>query len=68
MIELSKPAKRFVVLPCGLDRATNRTDAIVWDEPFYVAYLWATGLDHPMRREVTLAGEIDWQKSCRPVV
>jgi len=34
----------------------NRTDTAVWDEPFYAAYLTATGLDHPMRGEVIAAG------------
>lgn len=37
----------------------NRTDCAVWDEPFYAAYLAATGLDHPMRDEVMAAGETD---------
>jgi hypothetical protein len=30
----------------------NRPDCAVVDEPFYAAYLHATGLDHPMRAEV----------------
>lgn len=30
----------------------NRADCVVSDEPFYAAYLAATGLDHPMRDEV----------------
>ncbi|HEY2356872.1 MAG TPA: hypothetical protein VGH86_05445 [Phenylobacterium sp.] len=30
----------------------NRPDCAVVDEPFYAAYLAATGLDHPMRAEV----------------
>jgi len=33
-----------------------RTDCAVWDEPFYAAYLSATGLDHPMRAEILAAG------------
>ena len=36
-----------------------RGDCAVWDEPFYAAYLTATGLDHPMRAEVIAAGEAD---------
>ncbi|MBE3636820.1 sulfotransferase-like domain-containing protein [Mangrovicoccus algicola] len=36
-----------------------RTDAAVWDEPFYAAYLEATGLDHPMREEIIAAGPRD---------
>ena len=34
-------------------------DFAVWDEPFYAAYLEATGLDHPMRAEVLGAHERD---------
>lgn len=34
----------------------QRSDCSVVDEPFYAAYLAATGLDHPMRDEV-LAGQ-----------
>ncbi len=37
----------------------NRTDCAIWDEPFYAAYLAATGLDHPMRDEIIAAGETD---------
>ena len=33
-----------------------RGDCVVWDEPFYAAYLAATGIDHPMRDEVIAAG------------
>ncbi len=40
----------------------NRADCGVWDEPFYAAYLAATGIDHPMRDEVIAAGETDWRK------
>jgi hypothetical protein len=39
----------------------NRPDAAVVDEPFYAAYLAATGLDHPMRDEVLAAQPTDWQ-------
>ncbi|CAB4874658.1 MAG: HAD family hydrolase [Actinobacteria bacterium] len=39
-----------------------RGDCAVWDEPFYAAYLAATGIDHPMRDEVVAAGECDPQK------
>lgn len=31
---------------------SSRADSAVSDEPFYAAYLKATGLDHPMREEV----------------
>lgn len=37
----------------------NRADCAVWDEPFYAAYLAATGLDHPMRAEILAAHETD---------
>jgi hypothetical protein len=36
-----------------------RGDTAVWDEPFYAAYLSVTGLAHPMRAEITAAGETD---------
>jgi hypothetical protein len=36
-----------------------RGDCQVWDEPFYAAYLQATGMDHPMRDEVIAAGLTD---------
>lgn len=36
-----------------------RGDCAVRDEPFYAAYLAATGLDHPMRAAVIAAGETD---------
>lgn len=37
----------------------NRPDTAIWDEPFYAAYLAATGLDHPLRTEILRAGEPD---------
>lgn len=39
----------------------NRADCVVSDEPFYAAYLAATGLDHPMRDEVLQSQPNDWQ-------
>ena len=39
-----------------------RGDCAVWDEPFYAAYLAATGIDHPLRDEVIAAGECDPEK------
>ena len=36
-----------------------RGDCAVWDEPFYAAYLAATGLDHPMRALILAAGQTD---------
>ena len=32
-----------------------RGDCAVWDEPFYAAYLEATGIDHPMAAEIIAA-------------
>ncbi|MEO1016911.1 MAG: HAD family hydrolase [Pseudomonadota bacterium] len=40
----------------------NRTDTMVWDEPFYGFYLQQTGIDHPMREIVLAAVETDWKK------
>lgn len=39
----------------------NRADCVVSDEPFYAAYLAATGLDHPMRAEVLRSQPNDWR-------
>lgn len=36
-----------------------RGDCAVWDEPFYAAYLAATGLDHPMRADILATGLTD---------
>ncbi|MGP3696635.1 sulfotransferase-like domain-containing protein [Rhodobacter sp. NSM] len=36
-----------------------RGDCGIWDEPFYAAYLKATGSDHPMRSEIIAAHETD---------
>jgi hypothetical protein len=38
-----------------------RADCAVTDEPFYAAYLVATGLIHPMREEVIAAQPSDWR-------
>ncbi len=38
-----------------------RGDCAVMDEPFYAAFLGATGLDHPMRAEVLAAQPNDWR-------
>jgi hypothetical protein len=39
----------------------QRSDCRVVDEPFYAAYLQATGLDHPMRDEVLASQSQDYQ-------
>lgn len=48
----------------------NRADCTAVDEPFYAAYLAATGLDHPMREEILasqpndISAAIKGLKSC----
>ncbi|HXL98885.1 MAG TPA: hypothetical protein VN932_03070, partial [Rhizomicrobium sp.] len=39
----------------------NRADTCVVDEPFYAAYLAATGIDHPLRAESLAAQPTDWR-------
>ncbi|MFT4264751.1 MAG: HAD family hydrolase [Nocardioides sp.] len=39
----------------------NRADCTVVDEPFYAAYLAATGLDHPGRDDVIASQPTDWR-------
>ena len=39
----------------------NRADTTVVDEPFYAAYLAATGEDHPMRGAVLASQPTDWR-------
>ena len=38
-----------------------RSDCAVVDEPFYAAYLAATGLAHPMRDEILASQPTDWR-------
>jgi len=40
----------------------NRPDTAVIDEPFYAAYLAATGFDHPMREESIASQPTDWRE------
>ena len=40
----------------------NRPDTSVLDEPFYAAYLAATGVDHPMRAETLASQPADWRE------
>ena len=40
----------------------NRPDTAVSDEPFYAAFLAATGFDHPMREEVMVSQPTDWRE------
>ena len=37
----------------------NRADFAVWDEPFYAPYLFASGIDHPMRDDILKQHETD---------
>jgi hypothetical protein len=37
----------------------SRTDCSVVDEPFYAAYLSATGIQHPMYQDIIKQGEVD---------
>ena len=39
----------------------SRADAAVSDEPFYAAYLAASGLRHPMREDVLASQPLDWR-------
>ena len=43
----------------------QRADCVVSDEPFYAAYLAATGFDHPMRAEVLASQPNDWREVAR---
>ena len=45
-----------------------RADCAVTDEPFYAAYLIATGLIHPMRKEVIASQPTDWRKVAETLV
>ena len=46
----------------------NRPDTVVVDEPFYAAYLQATGLDHPGRDEVIASQPTDPAEVVRRLV
>ena len=45
----------------------NRPDTAVVDEPFYAAYLAATGIAHPMRDAVLEAYSSDWRDAVAAV-
>lgn len=67
---MTKPARRIAMWsgPRNLSTAlmyafAARGDCAVRDEPFYAAYLAATGLDHPMRAAVIQHGETDPEKA-----
>ena len=40
----------------------QRNDTTVLDEPFYAAYLAATGIEHPMYQEIIASGEVNPEK------
>jgi hypothetical protein len=46
----------------------NRTDTCVIDEPFYAAYLEATGIDHPLRAETLATYPTDWREVVKIVL
>jgi len=46
----------------------NRADCAVIDEPFYAAYLAATGLDHPMRDAVLASQPTNWRVVAKALV
>ncbi|HEY1962566.1 MAG TPA: hypothetical protein VGG69_09120, partial [Rhizomicrobium sp.] len=46
----------------------NRTDTSVIDEPFYAAYLAATGIDHPLREESLASQSTDWRKVVKTIL
>ena len=46
----------------------NRPDTAVIDEPFYAAYLRATGIDHPLRAETLAAHQSDWREVVKILV
>jgi hypothetical protein len=43
----------------------NRADTFVSDEPYYGAFLKASGADHPMREAVIAAMDCDWERIAR---
>ncbi len=46
----------------------NRPDTAVIDEPFYAAYLAATGIDHPLRKESLQSQPADWREVVRAIL
>jgi hypothetical protein len=46
----------------------NRPDTAVIDEPFYAAYLAATGIDHPLREESLASQPTDWCEVVKTVL
>jgi hypothetical protein len=46
----------------------NRPDTSVIDEPFYAAYLAATGIDHPLREESLASQPTDWREVVKTIL
>ncbi|MBV8978384.1 MAG: HAD family hydrolase [Alphaproteobacteria bacterium] len=46
----------------------NRPDTAVIDEPFYAAFLAATGIDHPMRAESLATQPQDWRDVVKTIL
>jgi len=46
---------------------SSRSDCVVSDEPFYAAYLAATGFEHPGRQEVLASQPQDWRHVVRAI-
>jgi Sulfotransferase domain len=66
--DTSKPTVRIAMwsgprnISTAMTRAFgNRRDCAVTDEPFYAAYLAATGLAHPMRDKVIASQPTNWR-------
>src|SRR5436305_8445081 len=46
----------------------NRPDTAVIDEPFYAAYLAATGIDHPLRKESLASQPTEWREVVKTIL
>src|SRR6185503_16175639 len=46
----------------------NRSDTAVIDEPFYAAYLAATGIDHPLREESLKSQPTEWREAVESIL
>jgi Sulfotransferase domain len=46
----------------------NRPDTAVIDEPFYAAYLAATGIDHPLREESLASQPTNWRDAVKTIL
>ena len=46
----------------------NRSDCMVWDEPFYAHYLRATGIEHPMAADIIATYECDLEAVINKIV